>query len=447
MKKYITVCVCLFMVAQLFGQRCKVDEKYGSGYVFEVYDKNDEVVPGIFRVTLGGTEGSGITDTLGNFIIPADYNDEIIISNGKAITKSRDRKICEVWELKTKTKVKLPAVDAGGEIGDNGLIAIQAANKKWGYCDSKGKIIIPAKFDYAEEFVQNKAVAQAGENYGIINEKGTWVIPPKKGVYYHWVTPSLIVLQTEDKNENIFYGLMDNNGKTILAPTLYTNFEKRNGFIEFKIDKTKGALFNYAGKKLTDDNCYVKDWNFKTKAVNGFIEAIDSKGFFFVIDTTGKRYLENKYGYIYRNVHYTTKKPSGLYTVETKPTGNSKSETYAVVKLDGTVVLDGQIDDIVIYDDNVYFTGVEKNKEMLFTMQKADGTILAKDICNAVVEIHRHFAFVKKNGLYGAINMQTAEWAIPLEYKGISSISECSITLKNKNDEYIEFDQNLKPIK
>ena len=106
MKKCISACLCLFTVIQLYGQRCKVDDQYGGGYVFDVYDKNGVVVPDLFRVTLGGTEGSGITDTLGNFIIPADYNDEIIISNGKAITKSRDRKICEVWDLKTKTKVK-----------------------------------------------------------------------------------------------------------------------------------------------------------------------------------------------------------------------------------------------------------------------------------------------------------------------------------------------------
>jgi len=447
MKKCIPACLCLFTVIQLFGQRCKVDEKYGSGYVFEVYDNNGVIVPDLFRVTLGGTEGSGITDTLGNFIIPGEYNDEIIISNGKAITKSRDRKICEVWDLKTKTKVKLPAVDAGSEIGDNGLIAIKAANKKWGYCDSKGKIVIPAKFDYAEVFVQNKAVAQAGENYGIINEKGTWVIPPKKGVYYYWVTPSLLVLQQEDKEENIFYGFMDDNGKVLLPPIKYMGFEYRQGFLEMKIEKNKGAIYNYGGKKLTEDNCYVPDGDFKTKAVDGFLRVMDSKGLAFVMDTAGNRYLSNKYTYIYQHKHDVTKKATGLYTVRTSEPQEEKAETYTIVKLDGAIVFGGLINDVINYDENIFFTGVESKGDFLYTMRKADGTILAKDVCSNVTEFYRHFAFVKKEELYGALNMQTGEWVLPLEYKGISSISGCSITLKNKNDEYIQFDQNLKPVK
>lgn len=56
-------------------------------------------------------------------------------------------------------------------------------NGKAGFINAQGKVVIPPKFDvgwFAEEdFVEGLSPAQAGENWGFINNKGDWVIQPK----------------------------------------------------------------------------------------------------------------------------------------------------------------------------------------------------------------------------------------------------------------------------
>lgn len=444
MKYFILIIAIGLFSNTLHAQKCKAEDKYG--YIAELYNNKGEVEPGYFIVNPGFAE-QGICDSTGKMIVPIEYNNyNYVYCNGKIIVQNLEKKIVHLWDLKAKTKLKLPAIKSSDAIGDNGLIAIQTATKKWGYCDLKGKVVIPAKFDYAEEFRNGKAITELKEKYGIINEKGAWVLQPKDNIYYYYVSPTLYYFRT-DKNDTSYYGLMDHTGKILINADLYTDIEERNGFLELKIDKTRGALFNYNGKKLTGDNCRIFDGDFKRKANGGLIVAKDINGYMFAIDTAGQKYLENKYFYIYQHKNFVTQKPTGNYTVCDKPSIDNIPDNYTIIKTDGTTLLKGTINDIINYDDTYFFTGVGKDDMYTFSLIKADGTVLAKDVCNKVIEFYRHFAFINKGDKYGAINMLNGEIVIPIEYEKISSINECSIMLQNKNDKYEQFNSELKIIK
>lgn len=441
MKISISVIIGCLMALQLHAQRCFIEENYSS--VRELYNRDGSVDSNYFE-GMGQSGDYGVVDKKGNLIVPDKYRGGFVNCNGKVVATNRDKKITEVWDLKTKTKVKLPAMFADRTIAENGLVAVEVANDKWGYCDLKGKIVIPAKFTYAETFNKNKAVAEIGGKYGIINEKGAWIVQPKASYYYRWVTPRLLTVQVDDKEGNSLYGLMDDNGKILMKPEKYTEVNDRNGFLEFIIENKKGALYNYSGKKLTEDDCWVEGGNGRIEGAYGLIQAMDSKGFAFMIDTNGTRYLNNKYPYIYRHKHYVTKQPTGLYTVETSLPKDGKAETYDIVKLDGTVLLSGNINSVINYDENIIFTAVEKNETLLYTMLKADGTILVKDLCNDIAAFHKQYAFVRKDRKCGAINMQTLEWAIPMIYKDVTEVGDCTIKFIDEKGTDVFFDQNLK---
>ena len=53
------------------------------------------------------------------------------------------------------------------------------STKKYGYKDSSGKLVIPAKFNWARPFGEGLAGVQIGEKYGFINKNGKLVIPAK----------------------------------------------------------------------------------------------------------------------------------------------------------------------------------------------------------------------------------------------------------------------------
>jgi len=62
-------------------------------------------------------------------------------------------------------------------------------NAKWGYKSRDGRIVIPPRFDYAEEFLAGRAVVATGNmpnmNWGIIDRTSTFVIGPG----LQWVKP------------------------------------------------------------------------------------------------------------------------------------------------------------------------------------------------------------------------------------------------------------------
>lgn len=58
----------------------------------------------------------------------------------------------------------------------NGLAAFMGSNYKWGYIDTKGKIVIANQFDYAYDFDEKLAPVRVGDKFGFIDRTGKLVL-------------------------------------------------------------------------------------------------------------------------------------------------------------------------------------------------------------------------------------------------------------------------------
>jgi hypothetical protein len=101
-----------------------------------------------------------------------------------------------------------------------GLMAIRD-NKKWGYVNNKGEIVIAPKYDSCDTFKYGFAKVKTGTKWAIIDRSGTQLIEPR----YENILPG-------ENGVFIFYdngwGAIDKSGKIIVQPTMsiLTPFEK-----------------------------------------------------------------------------------------------------------------------------------------------------------------------------------------------------------------------------
>jgi hypothetical protein len=106
------------------------------------------------------------------------------------------------------------------KFSSEGLMATRD-NKKWGFANNKGEIVIAPKYDSCDSFKYGYAKVSMGTKWGIIDRSGTQIIEPK----YENILPG-------ENGIFIFYdgawGIIDKTGKVIVQPTMYsiTPFEK-----------------------------------------------------------------------------------------------------------------------------------------------------------------------------------------------------------------------------
>jgi len=128
---------------------------------------------------------------------------------------------------------------------------------KTGFRDLDGNITIKPVFDNAEMFSEGLSAVQIGDKYGLIDEKGNYVLPLKNYQYLGSVHDGLASFRKNDK-----YGFININGKETIRPQFdwVSNFSE--GLCAVRIDN----------KKLGDGKC-------------GYI------------DTTGRIIINLKYDY------------------------------------------------------------------------------------------------------------------------------------------------------
>ena len=66
--------------------------------------------------------------------------------------------------------------DNAGDFSE-GFASVKS-NDKWGFIDTKGKMVIPCVYDYARSFSKGFASVESNEKWGVINQSGEFVIPP-----------------------------------------------------------------------------------------------------------------------------------------------------------------------------------------------------------------------------------------------------------------------------
>ena len=75
-----------------------------------------------------------------------------------------------------KKKTKESKYDVQGPFY-NGLARVKQ-NKKWGFIDTTGSMIIPLKYDQVENFSDGIAKVRIDHRWGLVNTSGTQIIKP-----------------------------------------------------------------------------------------------------------------------------------------------------------------------------------------------------------------------------------------------------------------------------
>lgn len=160
----------------------------------------------------------GFIDKTGNELSPIWYNNILGIKNGKGYAKKGNK----VYKITTKgTTVLNNQKKDFGEIYGCYKISIEAKNihqlkpflskenRKWGYKNKEGEIVIKSKYKQATHFIGNYAYVEMEMNYGkhiirrpaIIDFKGNTIIEPKieyKGIIR--IVDNIFKISVEDKS-------------------------------------------------------------------------------------------------------------------------------------------------------------------------------------------------------------------------------------------------------
>ncbi len=111
-----------------------------------------------------------------------------------------------------------------------GLIAVKSNNGKYGYVDKTGKVVIPFKYDDAEEFHNGTAVVYIKDGYTLIDKSGKILL---EKIYSGVMASYSDLIEIYDK-ETKKYGYINNSGE-IVIPLIYDNatyFENGVAFVK-----------------------------------------------------------------------------------------------------------------------------------------------------------------------------------------------------------------------
>jgi hypothetical protein len=117
--------------------------------------------------------------------------------------------------------------------------AVQTATGEWSYINTEGKFITTSRYKTAKDFIDGKAIVASGNRWGVIDEKGNYVIKPQFSD------------MKADKNGFIIkannqWGWCDEKGKTDIKP----QFADAYPFNGHKLAPVKvGNKFGYINKK------------------------------------------------------------------------------------------------------------------------------------------------------------------------------------------------------
>lgn len=261
------------------------------------------------------------------------------------------------------------------------LPTVDLSQLKYGLKDSlTNAVILPAKYDYINTYYKGFAIVRNDRTYGFIDETGEEKLPL---VYQELkrVSSKHYLFQKDNK-----YGLFDTNGETVLP----------NVFKSLILIEDRALVHNGSNYGLID--------------LSGNI--------LLPFEYDGILIEDNQYGQAFLNPHFIRVK---------------KGKTMYAVNLSNQPMFpnDYLANEIELWSDSVFFVKNEGGFDGLLSF--ALDTLISFGIYEAILPYHNGLFAVKKNNLYGFMNLQL-DTVIPIVYDQALSLQNNRATVKkNRN--------------
>ena len=167
----------------------------------------------------------------------------------------------------------------------NRLVPRRDANRRYGYVDTSGNLVIPYKYDHAYEFSEGLAAVRDENNgFGYINPKGETVIPHQylNGCSFH---EGIAIAVRNATDENILF--LDTSGNALPIGNYSNASDCHNGTIAVKKNDRWGIIDKKGN--IIIDIVYDKTFPFDS---NG-ITSVKLNGKTFEITRDGEEYIQD----------------------------------------------------------------------------------------------------------------------------------------------------------
>lgn len=126
----------------------------------------------------------------------------------------------------------------------DGLAIVSDNEDKWGYIDKKGKYVINPQFEISYPFSEGLAAFMSGDKWGYIDKKGKYVINPQFEESYNFISGMAVVKQGDR------FGYIDKGGKFVVNPQfeICGGFTYGEGLALFTTDDEKVGYIDKDGK-------------------------------------------------------------------------------------------------------------------------------------------------------------------------------------------------------
>jgi len=169
-----------------------------------IYDKATSFCNTIAKVIIN--EKNYIIDRFGNRNETVDFDSIIECKNNVALVKKSERNIF----IDQNGKVVFVNLFQSWGKFVNGFLRVTDVNNMHGYINTKGQIVIPLIYEYADDFSDGLACVQRNNKYGFIDKNGTQVIDFIYE-YAYGFSEGLACVKHDDK-----YGFIDKNGTQVI---------------------------------------------------------------------------------------------------------------------------------------------------------------------------------------------------------------------------------------
>ena len=387
---------------------------------------------------------AGCIDKSGNLVIPMIYAQVGPFINGRAIVVKGD-----LSPLQRGEPVDIGFIDKTGkeifiisaqdlQYPSSGLSAY-ASGSKYGYLDMTGKVVIPCKFDYADNFIGSAAIVAINGKGGIINKTGNYIVEPQYD-YISFVSSKFIAVFTGTLNNQGYpaagkYGIIDNTGKVVL-PQQYDQMGANSGVVLVIQNEKCGIADTITGKIIVPCTMdFIPRFNegiafYKKGEKYGYIKeggkfltqplyetADDFSGGLAKVRQAGKIGFVNKAGVLFIpcTYNYAEGPFNGLWMV-------TKGTKSGFVSSKGVIV--PCIYDMALYQDNDMILVQKAGKEGLFDRNGKPLLECSYDRIDQFVSRMGYgstsdmIARVQKGGKWGVVNSQ-GKLIIPVVYDDV----------------------------